>query len=315
MIYIIPRRIFSNNVAWSLSNMKIRNRKERTMLRRKLLQGFLGILAISVAGMGWGIQSALANDGIFEIKKRGVLRAGTKADKRPFGFRDSSGKIVGMDPDFVQDLASRLGVKLEIVPVTTSNRMQFLQQGKVDVFSANMSDTATRRKVVGVVLPNPYSIGMGVLSPKKSGFKKWEDMRGQKACTLQGAWYIKMIDQKYGIKSVTFKGSTEAFAAFEDRRCDLRIGDDVELHMRKEDLKDRYKDFEMTVPSIGYVPLGVSVSLDQKDKAWGRFVAGVLTEWHQTGRFIATWKKWGLGTSGWLEEMHEKFKDPLAAKK
>src|ERR1700742_5030577 len=82
-----------------------------------------------------------------EIQSRGTLIVGAKADYKPFGFRDPSGAVVGIEPDLAADLAKQLGVKLEIVPVVAANRMEFLQQGKIDVLIATMSDKPERRKV------------------------------------------------------------------------------------------------------------------------------------------------------------------------
>ena len=78
----------------------------------------------------------------------------TKADYKPWGFRDSSGKLVGMEVDMAKDVAKALGVKLKLVPVQSSNRMQFLQQGKIDLMIATMSDRSDRRKLVGIAEPN-----------------------------------------------------------------------------------------------------------------------------------------------------------------
>ena len=45
-----------------------------------------------------------------DVKKKGVLVVGTKADYRPFGYLDPSGKIVGLEADLAADVAKRLGV-------------------------------------------------------------------------------------------------------------------------------------------------------------------------------------------------------------
>src|SRR5262245_9371074 len=64
-----------------------------------------------------------------KIKQRGVLVVGSKADYKPFGFRDTSGAIVGFEPDIAKLVADKLGVKHEIEPVILSNHMQSPQQG------------------------------------------------------------------------------------------------------------------------------------------------------------------------------------------
>ncbi|MGN6464012.1 MAG: transporter substrate-binding domain-containing protein, partial [Rhizobiaceae bacterium] len=47
-----------------------------------------------------------------DVKSRGTLVVGSKADYKPFGFRDPSGAIVGIEPDLAADIAKQLGVKL-----------------------------------------------------------------------------------------------------------------------------------------------------------------------------------------------------------
>ena len=88
------------------------------------------ISAAAIASISF---SAVAQDALEQIKKRGTLIVGVKADYKPYGFRDPSGKIIGIEPDLAQDVANKLGVKLELVPVVSSNRMQFLEQGKIEL--------------------------------------------------------------------------------------------------------------------------------------------------------------------------------------
>src|SRR6185437_15883146 len=89
-------------------------------------------------------------DVLDDVKQKGVLVVGVKADYKPFGFREPSGAIVGLEPDLAADVAKKLGVKLELVPVVSANRMEFLNQGKIDMMIATMSDKPDRRKVVQV---------------------------------------------------------------------------------------------------------------------------------------------------------------------
>src|SRR5215471_17438178 len=125
-----------------------------------------GLLLLSLA-------SARAADDVDAIKQRGTLIVGVKADYKPFGFRDPQGNVVGLEPDLAADVAKRLGVKLELVPVAASNRIEFLQQGKIDVLIATMSDKPERRRVVQAIEPLYYSDYVNILLNKKSGIKDW----------------------------------------------------------------------------------------------------------------------------------------------
>src|SRR5437763_17177096 len=126
---------------------------------------WLTIVASAVLLGVFGVRIANA-DVLDDVKKKGGLVVGTKADYRPFGYLDPSGKIIGFEADLAGDVAKRLGVKLELLPVVASNRIQFLQQGKIDLMIATMSDTAERRKIVDIVDPSYYGSGTNILSSK-----------------------------------------------------------------------------------------------------------------------------------------------------
>ncbi len=127
-------------------------------------------------------QAQAQNDRFTKVLERGTLVVGVKADYKPWGFRDPSGKIVGMEADLAQDVADALGAKLKLIPVQSSNRMQFLQQGKIDLMIATMSDRSDRRKVVGIVEPNYYTSGTNVLA-KKGAVTKWAELKGPTPAT------------------------------------------------------------------------------------------------------------------------------------
>src|SRR5580698_9476948 len=131
---------------------------------------FKGILiAAFLAIVGFAAVSApLHAQTLDKIKQRGVVVVGTKADYKPFGFRDPSGAIVGFEPDLAKDVAARLGVRLELEPVVSANRIQFLQQGKIDLMLATMNVTDERRKTVGIVEPSYYASGVNVFANRKA---------------------------------------------------------------------------------------------------------------------------------------------------
>ncbi len=104
-------------------------------------------------------------DTLADIKAKGELVVGTKADYPPYGFRDKSGQLVGIEPELAADIAKRLGVKVRIEPVQSSNRIQFLQQGKIDLMIATMNITDERKKAVGIVEPAYYASGIAGLVP------------------------------------------------------------------------------------------------------------------------------------------------------
>jgi polar amino acid transport system substrate-binding protein len=270
------------------------------MLKRFLTAGVA--LALWAA---LGIAPAAAQT-LDKIKQRGVIVVGSKADYKPFGFRDPSGAIVGLEPDMAKDVADKLGVKLELEPVVSSNRMQFLQQGKIDLMIATMNDKPDRRQVVGIIEPSYYASGVSVLANKKAGLKTWEQLKGQKICAIQGAWYNKPVAEKYGADIVAFKGQTEAETALLQGNCIGWVYDDTAFAERLADPK--WAGFEMKLETILEEPWGLAVKLEERDGAWGKFMAQMLEDWHRSGRLIELEKKWNIQPSAYLQKMHEQYK-------
>jgi len=238
------------------------------------------------------------------VMKRGTLVVGVKADYKPWGFRDSSGKIVGMEIDMANDVAKALGVKLKLVPVQSSNRMQFLQQGKIDLMIATMSDKANRRKVVGVPDPDYYTSGTNVLA-KKGAVKSWADLKGKPVCGKQGAFYNKQVSRKYGAKIIAFVGNAEAKQALRDGKCIAWVYDDSSI---MADLASgQYNDYEMPMKTEDDTPWGLAVPKQELNGIWGNFMSGMIYNWHRSGRLIELEKKWGIQATSYLKNMNKKF--------
>ena len=250
------------------------------------------------------------NDVWNKVMSRGKIVIGVKADYKPWGFRDSSGAIVGMEIDMAKEVADTMGVELELVAVQSSNRMQFLEQGKTDMFIATMSDRADRRKIVGIPQPTYYTSGTNIMAPKALGFKNWEDLRGKPVCGKQGAFYNKIVTERYGVKIVAFTGNAEAKQALRDKKCVAWVYDDSSIG---SDLSSgNYDDFEMPLNSEDDNPWGLAVPVAEKDCIFGQFMSGMQFNWHQSGKLIELEKKWGIKPTAYLADNNKRYADWLA---
>ena len=266
----------------------------------------LGALAVTV-GLALALSASQAqaqNERFKKVLDRGTLVVGVKADYKPWGFRDSDGKLVGMEIDMAQDVADALGVELKLVPVQSSNRMQFLQQGKIDLMIATMSDKANRRKVVGIPSPNYYTSGTNVLA-KKGVVSSWADLKGKPVCGKQGAFYNKQVSQRYGAKIIAFVGNAEAKQALRDGKCVAWVYDDSSI---MADLASgQYDDYEMPMATEDDNPWALAVPLDELNGIWGNFMSGMIYNWHSSGRLIELEKKWGIQSTQFVIDMNKRF--------
>jgi polar amino acid transport system substrate-binding protein len=261
------------------------------------------LITAVVAIAGLATTSALQAQTLDKIKQRGVLVVGTKADYKPFGFRDPSGAIVGFEPDLAKDVANRLSVKLELEPVVSANRMQFLQQGKIDLMLATMNVTEERKKTVGIVEPSYYASGVNVFVNRKVALKRWEQLKDQKVCGIQGAFYNKYVAEKYGADIIAFRGQNEAETALQQGNCIGWLYDDTAFQERLADPK--WAAFEMPLETILTEPWGAAVRLEERDGPWGQFIAKTIADWHRSGKLIETEKKWGISPSAFLKKARE----------
>jgi len=266
----------------------------------------LAVLAITTSVAA----AACSNDVWKKAMERGTLVVGVKADYKPWGFRDASGNVVGMEIDMAQDVADVMGVKLELVSVQSSNRMQFLEQGKIDLMIATMSDRADRREIVGIVGPNYYTSGTNVMAPKALGLKSWEDLRGKPVCGKQGAFYNQIVEERYGAQIIAFTGNAEAKQALRDKKCIAWVYDDSSI---MSDLSSGdYPDMEMPLVSEDDNPWGLAVPKAEENCIFGRFMSGMQYNWHRSGRLIELEAKWGIQPTQYLKDQQERSKDWLA---
>jgi polar amino acid transport system substrate-binding protein len=275
----------------------------RHTIRTFLTTGALALAALSTVALPG---RAGAADGVEAIKKRGTLIVGVKADYRPFGFRDPSGTIIGLEPDLAADLAKRLGVKLELVPVVSANRIEFLQQGKVDLLIATLSDKPERRRVVQAIDPQYYSDFVNVLLPKSSGITDWAQLKGKPLCATSGAWYNKDVARTYGAEIIAFDGSEKPLFALKQGNC---IGYVYDQSMLQGKLLDDDWKANYALPLKGILDAPWMMAVAQGNTTLQTMVEDATKDWMKAGLIVDEEKKWGIEPTAYSKAMHEKYKN------
>lgn len=271
----------------------------------------LAILASSLALACAATLAALpaaAQDSLAKIKEKGVLSVGVKNDYKPWGFLEPSGKIVGLEIDLAQAIADKIGVKLEMLPVTGANRMEFLKQGRIDMIVATMGDTADRRKIVGMVEPNYYAGATNVMAPKSAGLKKWEDLKGRKVCAVQGAYYNRRVSQLYSPDLTVFPTVPDALNALAGNNCVAFLFDDTLIVSTLSAGDPKWANYEMPLVSEDPQLWAIGIRLEDMDGPLGKIVKDISTDWHKTGKLLELETKWGIKQSPYLIETNKKLK-------
>ena len=111
------------------------------MKRRAVFFAFTAALLLTVP-------LASRADALDEIMKSKVLKVAVPQDFPPFGSVGSDMKPVGYDIDVAELIAKKMGVKAELVPVTSANRIAYLQTKKVDLVISSLGKNPEREKVI-----------------------------------------------------------------------------------------------------------------------------------------------------------------------
>jgi len=124
-------------------------------------------------------------DALDDIVKRGKLLVAIDISAPPFGIQNDKMQPDGADVDVARLLAKDLGVELEVVPVTSANRIPYLQTKRVDLTMSTFSITPERAKAVN--FSTPYgAIDAVIFAPQNVAIKDAKDLVGKKIAVTRG---------------------------------------------------------------------------------------------------------------------------------
>lgn len=125
-------------------------------------------------------------DQLQDIEKRGTLRVAVPQDFPPFGSVGTDLQPQGYDIDMARYLASQMKLKLQLVPVSSANRVPYLQTDKVDLVISSLGKNAEREKVID--FSRAYApFFLGVFGPKGGELKDAAALSGKSIGVTRGA--------------------------------------------------------------------------------------------------------------------------------
>ena len=239
------------------------------------------------------------------VKRRGTLIVGLKTDYPPFGTVNAGGIPVGFEHDLAEDLARRIGVRLLKVSVSSSNRLQKLVEGSVDLVIATQADTAERRKIATQIEPNYYASGVTLFVPPESTLHDWSEVRGQKVCVTQGSYFNREMARRYLFAPLLFNNARDAKLAVRDKRCVGYLYDNTALAADLQ--KPEWTGYKTPLPAALVTPWSIAIGLEEAGSDFEVLVSDAVVDWHRSGLLIEREKAWGLAPSKFLREMQAKW--------
>ena len=265
---------------------------------RRLLTLALGCIAFLA-----GAASVKAAEGLAELRAKGSVVIGVKSDYAPWGFRDSFGRLRGMDVELGEDLARRIGVPANIVAVTSANRLELLRQGQVDIIVATLGDSANRRRQVHMVEPHYYASGIQLMMSGSADVHEWEDIRGATVCALQGTYFNKPIAERFALDLRIFKDSREAKLALRDRRCAGYLFDGSAI--ASDLLLPEWQGYATPLPALDETGWAIALRPGAAGGDLARLVSEAVIDWHRSGLLVRMEAKWNIRPTKFLADMHQ----------
>ncbi|SDO01105.1 amino acid ABC transporter substrate-binding protein, PAAT family [Rhodoferax sp. OV413] len=150
-----------------------------TSTRRQFQSGFAAIALL--ASLGAHAQTAL--DDVLKAKK---ITIAIPTDFPPYGFVGTDLKPQGLDIDMANYIGAKLGVAVELAPVTSANRVAYLQSKKAELVISSLGKNAEREKVIDFTFAySPFF--QAVFAPKSLSIKSFADLAGKSVGVTRGA--------------------------------------------------------------------------------------------------------------------------------
>ena len=228
------------------------------------LRGIVGVClgALFVVGTAGAVLAQSEQSALDRVKQRGTLIAGVKTDYPPFGYTTQAGAVAGFDIDMAKYIAQKLGVGIELRPVTSANRIPMLMNGTVDLIAASTTITREREEVVDFSVPY-VSIGGKFLVKKDSGITGYKDLADKTVVFTQGTpWGEKVKAEQPKAKTLVLQDKPQAVLSVIQGRAAAYVDDAAPLYLFAK------QDSSLTVVGDASIPAPMGIAVRPNDSKW-----------------------------------------------
>ena len=253
----------------------------------------VALAALSLAGCTPGTStpgdasSGSAGSTLQSVLQSGTVRVGDCLSFAPFGFYGSDGNPSGYDVDLANELATALGVKLQIIDVTSDDRIPDLQTNKVDVVFCNFTRTSQRQEQIDFT--DPYVVATESLLVKTtSGIASVADLTNKSVAVVKGSTDGDIIEKLNPQANVQqYDTTSAALLAVQQGQADAMVEDSNFLTYQAS------LDSTLSVTSDSLVPLEYNAwGVRQGDQIWLNWLNGFLFNLNTSGGNQALYQKW-----------------------
>lgn len=224
------------------------------------------------------------------IYGRGRLIVGLDIGSNPFSFRDPlSGDIKGFDVDIAREITRAIfntPDRIEYRVLSSSERIEALRSGAVDVVVKTMSITCERMMEVNFSAPY-YVASQRILALRNSSISKAADLAGQRVCAARGVTSVGRLQSIVPtVKMVETTTWADCLVLLQQGEVVAVSTDDAIL----AGLAVQDPWLKVVGPGLGTEYYGVGIAKGQDDMV--RFVNSVLASITASGRWQQIYNEW-----------------------
>jgi glutamate/aspartate transport system substrate-binding protein len=239
-------------------------------------------------------------DTLRRIRDTGVLTIGVRETSVPFSYIDAQKQPQGYSVDLCLRVADVVKAELKMprlevrfLPVSSSNRIPALLEGKIDLECGSTTNTRDRQKQVAFAYTT-FVAGIKMLARKSSNVNTIEDLRGKAVVVTKGTTSEKMLrtlndERLLKIDIIESKDHGESFKAVEDGKAVAFPMDDVLLYGLISKAK-KPDDFAVVGKYLSVEPYAIMMRRDEPQ--FEKLVNRALIDLFQSGEIRRIYAKW-----------------------
>jgi glutamate/aspartate transport system substrate-binding protein len=260
---------------------------------------FLFIVAIS-AILATPVAAQELTGTLKKIRDTGAITVGFRESSIPFSYLDDKQQPVGYALDLCMKIVDAVkaelkmpGLKINMSPVTSANRIPLLQNGTIDLECGSTTNSVARQKEVSFG-PTYFVINVSAAVKKSSNINSFADLNGKTVSSTSGTTSVQLIkayEKAKGadVKEIYGKDHAESFLLVADDRVVAFVMDDILLAGQIANARNP-ADFRILPESLRQEPYSMMLRKDdpQFKTLVDRTIGGVM----KSGEIDKIYAKW-----------------------
>lgn len=258
------------------------------------------LVATGSAALAAGASAQELTGTMKKIKETGQMTVGHRESSIPFSYLDDKQQPIGYAMDLCMKVVDAVkaelkmpNLKINLQPVTSSNRIPLLQNGTIDMECGSTTNSVARQEQVSFG-PTYFVINVTAAVKKSSGIKSLAELNGKNISTTSGTTAVPLLKayektKAVDVKEIYGKDHAESFLLLADDRVSAFVMDDILLAGQISNAKNP-NDYVILTESLRQEPYGPM--LRKGDAQFKGLVDKTLGSFYQSADMAKLYAKW-----------------------